>query len=105
ERSFLPSRRARCGGFTCPTCRMSRLTRGMHHTAKNRAAGDARAVNLLRRRRWALGDWLKRRFGGRRPAPEIVPFLDVASRRVVQIPPSELRPGMIQAQAQGREWC
>lgn len=39
--------------------------------------------------------WLKRVFGGHRPANEMVPFLD-ANGRVGQIPRSQLRPGMVQ---------
>jgi hypothetical protein len=50
-----------------------------------------------------LGDWLKRRFGNRGGSSEMVPFYDVESRRVVQIPASELRPGAVQAQVQGIE--
>ncbi len=49
-----------------------------------------------------FGDWLKRLFGGRRPATEMVPFLD-ASGRVLQIPLSELQPGMVQMRIKGRE--
>jgi hypothetical protein len=50
-----------------------------------------------------VGDWLKRRFGGGDRPAETVPFYDVESRRVVQIPASELRPGAVQAQVQGIE--
>jgi hypothetical protein len=48
-----------------------------------------------------LGDWLKRRFGG--GSTQMVPFYDVANRRVVQIPASELRPGTVQGKVQGIE--
>jgi hypothetical protein len=48
-----------------------------------------------------LGDWLKRRFGGRRT--EMVRFFDMESRRVVHIPAAELRPGAVQARVQGIE--
>jgi len=41
------------------------------------------------------GTWLKRLFGGRRPATETVPYMDPASRRIVRIPVTELRPGMV----------
>lgn len=47
-----------------------------------------------------FGDWLKRLFGGRRPATGMVPFLD-ASGRIVQIPLSQLRPGMVRVQILG----
>jgi len=46
-------------------------------------------------------DWLRRALGGRRPSPEMVPFLDVEGGRVVRIPASELRPGAIQVRLQG----
>jgi hypothetical protein len=48
-----------------------------------------------------LGDWLKRRFGGR--PTEMVRFFDVESGRVVRIPAAELRPGAVQARVQGIE--
>jgi hypothetical protein len=44
--------------------------------------------------------WIKRQFGDRSSSTRLVPFLDQASRRIVQIPVSELRPGMIQVQLQ-----
>jgi len=48
-----------------------------------------------------LGNWLKRRFGnGGRPT-KMVPFFDVPSGRVVQIPAAELRPGTVQARVDG----
>ena len=50
-----------------------------------------------------LGDWLKRRFGSSGGSTEMVPFFDVESGRVVQIPASELRPGAVQARVQGIE--
>jgi hypothetical protein len=50
-----------------------------------------------------LGDWIKRLFGRRRPPAETVPYFDVEVGRVVHIPASELRPGVIQAQIQGIE--
>lgn len=43
-----------------------------------------------------LGDWLRRLFGGRSRSTEMVPFLDVEAGRVVRIPASELRPGVVQ---------
>jgi hypothetical protein len=40
----------------------------------------------------------------RRPPPDgFVPFFDVPSRRVVHIPPTELRPGCVQARVEGVE--
>jgi hypothetical protein len=48
-------------------------------------------------------DWLKRRFGSGGSGAKTVPFYDVESGRVVQIPASELRPGTVQAQVQGIE--
>src|SRR5438105_517510 len=48
-----------------------------------------------------LGNWFRRTFGGRRPTPETVPFLDMESGRVVRIPAAELRPGTIQVRVQG----
>jgi hypothetical protein len=51
----------------------------------------------------SLGDWLKRLFGRRASSTQMVRFYDVGSRRVVQIPASELRPGVVQAQVQGIE--
>lgn len=50
-----------------------------------------------------IGDWLRKKFGGRPPAPEMVPFLDVEAGRVVRIPAAELRPGAIQVRLQGTE--
>jgi hypothetical protein len=50
-----------------------------------------------------LGAWLKRRFGRGGSSAKMVPFYDVESGRVVQIPASELRPGVVQAQVQGIE--
>lgn len=47
-----------------------------------------------------VGDWLRRVFGERRPAREMVPFLDVETGRVVRIPAAELRPGAIQVRLQ-----
>jgi hypothetical protein len=49
-----------------------------------------------------LADWMKGWLSGRRSAAEFVPFLDV-SGRMIQIPSSEVRPGMIQLRLQGRE--
>jgi hypothetical protein len=49
-----------------------------------------------------FGDRLKRLFGGSRPGTEMVPFLDT-SGRVLQIPVSELQPGMTQIRIKGRE--
>jgi hypothetical protein len=48
-----------------------------------------------------LGNWLKRQFGGGRSPLQMVPLYDIESRRIVQIPASELRPGAVQAQIQG----
>ncbi len=50
-----------------------------------------------------FGDWLKRRFGIGGRSTTMVPYLDVESGRLVQIPASELRPGVIQARVQGIE--
>jgi hypothetical protein len=50
-----------------------------------------------------LRDWLKRRFGSGGGSTQMVPFFDVESGRVVQIPVSELRPGTVQARVQGIE--
>lgn len=50
-----------------------------------------------------LSAWIKSLF--KRPASSgnLVPFYDVPSRRVVRIPPSELRPGCVQARVEGIE--
>jgi hypothetical protein len=50
-----------------------------------------------------LRDWFKRRFGSGGSSGELVPFFDVESGRVVRIPASELRPGVVQARVQGIE--
>jgi hypothetical protein len=50
-----------------------------------------------------LGEWIKRLFSRRGPIKETVPFFDVESGRVVRIPASELRPGVVQARIQGVE--
>ncbi len=50
-----------------------------------------------------LGNWLQKTFGGRQPSQEMVPFLDTAAGRVVRIPASELRPGVIQVRLQGTD--
>ena len=43
-------------------------------------------------------------FFARRPSPSgFVPFHDVPSRRVIHIPPGELRPGCVQARVEGVE--
>jgi hypothetical protein len=47
-------------------------------------------------------DWVRRHFGSECPT-EMVPFFDVPSGRVVRIPASELRPGVVQARVQGIE--
>ncbi|MDB5312171.1 MAG: hypothetical protein JWO38_6373 [Gemmataceae bacterium] len=49
-----------------------------------------------------LGDWLRKTFG-RRPLPEMVPFLDAEAGQVVRIPASELRPGAIQVRLRGSD--
>lgn len=48
-------------------------------------------------------DWLRKTFFGGQPSIEMVPFLDVENRRVIQIPASELRAGAIQIRLQGSE--
>ena len=48
-----------------------------------------------------LGDWLRKMFGRGGPSRETVPFFDMESGRVVRIPASELRPGVVQARGQG----
>ena len=52
-----------------------------------------------------LGDWLRKTFGGKQspPSQEMVPFLDVEAGRVVRIPVSELRPGVIQVRVHGSD--
>src|SRR5262245_36599983 len=50
-----------------------------------------------------LGDWIKRLLGRGRKSPQIVPFYDVESGRVVRIPAAELRPGACQVRIQGIE--
>jgi hypothetical protein len=50
-----------------------------------------------------LRDWFKRRFGSARNTTDNVPFFDVESGRVVHIPASELRPGVVQARVKGIE--
>ena len=45
--------------------------------------------------------WLKGLSGRGRRSAQMVPFLDVETGRVVQIPASELRPGAVQIQMQG----
>lgn len=47
-----------------------------------------------------LSDWLQRTFGGRKRSAEMVPFLDAEGGRVVRIPASELRPGVVQVRLQ-----
>lgn len=44
--------------------------------------------------------WLEKLFGKAQPSPELVPYLDTESGRVVRIPAAELRPGTIQVQLQ-----
>jgi hypothetical protein len=48
----------------------------------------------------SLAEWMRRWFRGGRSTAKSVPFLDV-SGRIIQIPSSELRPGMIQVRCQG----
>ncbi len=48
-----------------------------------------------------LSHWLSNVFHGRRPSEKMVPFLDPRTKRVIQIPASELRPGAILAQKVG----
>jgi len=50
-----------------------------------------------------LGNWLKRCFGSSGSSTKRVPFYDVESGRVVQIPASELPPGVVQARIEGVE--
>lgn len=47
--------------------------------------------------------WIKSLFKTPASSGELVSFYDVPSRRVVRIPPSELRPGCIQVRIQGIE--
>src|SRR5438067_11981491 len=47
--------------------------------------------------------WIKSLFKKSTPSPALVPFYDVPSHRVVKIPPSELRPGCVQARMEGVE--
>jgi hypothetical protein len=50
-----------------------------------------------------IGNWLRKWFGGRGRPAETVPYFDVESKRVVRIPPSELRPGVVQVRIEGIE--
>jgi hypothetical protein len=50
-----------------------------------------------------LPGWIRTLLRGSRPAKKLVPFYDVPSRQLVHIPPSELRPGCIQARVEGIE--
>lgn len=50
-----------------------------------------------------LGRWLGNILGRGRPSSETVPFLDVASGRVVRIPAAELRPGVIRVRLEGTD--
>ncbi|MCE9560769.1 MAG: hypothetical protein K8U57_01815 [Planctomycetes bacterium] len=52
-----------------------------------------------------LGDWLRKTFGGKQTPQqqEMVPFLDAEAGRVVRIPVSELRPGVVQIRLQGSD--
>jgi hypothetical protein len=50
-----------------------------------------------------LGDWIKRRLGIGGQSTTMVPYFDVESGRLVQIPVSELMPGTVQARVQGIE--
>lgn len=50
-----------------------------------------------------LGDWIRRVFGRPAPLHETVPYYDFEVGRVVRIPVSELRPGVVQARVQGIE--
>ena len=50
-----------------------------------------------------LGDWLRKTFGGRRPSPETVPFLDTETGQVVHVPSSELNPRAIRVRLQGSD--
>jgi hypothetical protein len=45
--------------------------------------------------------WIKRLFGRGNRSTNLVPFYDVETGRVVQIPASELRPGTVQVRVQG----
>lgn len=46
---------------------------------------------------------IKSLFARTLPPDGLVPFYDVPSRRVIQIPPTELRPGCVQARVEGVE--
>jgi hypothetical protein len=48
-----------------------------------------------------LFDWFKRRSDTPKPSVEMVPYFDTEAKRVVRIPASELRPGVVQARVQG----
>lgn len=48
-----------------------------------------------------LGQWLRKIFSGRNQSQEMVPFFDVPSGRIVRIPVSELRSGVVQVRLQG----
>ncbi len=50
----------------------------------------------------SLIDWFRGWLTGRKP-PEMVPFFDVQSRKVVRIPAAELRPGVVQVRLAGQE--
>src|SRR4051812_12718202 len=50
-----------------------------------------------------FGNWFIRKFGKSEPNKGMVPFLDTESGRVVRIPASELRPGVIQVRLEGTE--
>ena len=47
--------------------------------------------------------WIKSLFKAPASSGDLVPFYDVPSRRLVRIPPSELRPGCVQAHVEGVE--
>jgi hypothetical protein len=48
-----------------------------------------------------LFDWLRRRLDAPKRSVEMVSYFDTEAKRVVRIPASELRPGVVQAQVQG----
>ena len=49
----------------------------------------------------AFRDWIRRLFPHRKRAEDLVRFYDIDGERIVQIPASELVPGVIEAQVQG----
>ncbi len=60
-------------------------------------------ADVTERLRMGLFEWLRKTFFGGRRSIEMVPFLDVENKRVIQIPASELRAGAIQVHLQGTD--